>query len=106
MTPQELRAEALIQEALQRGEIERDLPGKGKPLNLDAYFDTPAHLRMGFSVLKNADVAPPELEILKQIREIEHALAETKDADVRARLGLRLSELNAAYDFGMRRYRS
>ena len=35
-----------IREAIARGEFD-DLPGKGKPLDLDAYFATPEHLKNG-----------------------------------------------------------
>ena len=46
-----------IKEAIARGEFD-NLPGRGKPLDLDAYFATPEHLRMGYSILKNADIIP------------------------------------------------
>jgi hypothetical protein len=39
-------ADEKIKQALARGEFD-NLPGKGKPLDLDAYFATPEHLRMG-----------------------------------------------------------
>jgi len=54
-----------IREAIARGEFDH-LPGKGKPLNLEAYFATPEHLRMGYSILKNADIIPEEMELLRQ----------------------------------------
>ncbi|HET9589851.1 MAG TPA: DUF1992 domain-containing protein [Anaerolineales bacterium] len=37
--------EAMIKEAMERGEFD-DLPGKGKPIDLSAYFDTPEEVRM------------------------------------------------------------
>lgn len=37
--------ESLIKEAMERGEFE-NLPGKGKPIDLTAYFDTPEEVRM------------------------------------------------------------
>jgi len=30
-------------------------PGKGKPLDLGAYFATPEHLRMAYSILKRSN---------------------------------------------------
>jgi len=39
-----------------------DLSGKGKPLDLDAYFVAPEHLRIGYSILKSADVIPEEMD--------------------------------------------
>jgi hypothetical protein len=48
-------ADEKIEEAIARGEFD-NLPGKGKPLNLDACFATPEHLRMGYPILKSADI--------------------------------------------------
>ena len=45
--------EAIIKEAMERGEFD-DLPGKGKPIDLTEYFETPEDVRMANSVLKNA----------------------------------------------------
>jgi hypothetical protein len=62
-----------IKEAIARGEFD-NLPGKGKPLDLDAYFATPEHLRMGYSILKSADVIPEEMELLRQIEDLKKSL--------------------------------
>ena len=62
-----------IEEAIVRGEFD-NLPGKGKPLNLDAYFATPEHLRMGYSILKRADIIPEEMELLRQIEGLKKSL--------------------------------
>ena len=45
--------EAAIREAMERGDFD-NLPGKGKPLDLSDWENTPVHLRMSYSVLKNA----------------------------------------------------
>jgi hypothetical protein len=71
-------AETRIREALAQGEFE-NLPGKGKPLNLEEYFSTPEDLRMAFSILKNANCAPAEVELLNEISRLQHAIAETAD---------------------------
>jgi Domain of unknown function (DUF1992) len=62
-----------IEEAIARGEFD-NLPGKGKPLDLDAYFATPEHLRMGYSILKSADIIPEEMELLGQIERLKKSL--------------------------------
>jgi hypothetical protein len=62
-----------IKEAVARGEFD-NLPGKGKPLDLDAYFATPEHLRMGYSILKSADIIPEEMELLKEIEGLKKSL--------------------------------
>lgn len=66
--------EAIIKEAMERGEFE-DLPGKGKPIDLTAYFDTSEDVRMAHSILKNAGMAPREVDLLKEIAELKQILA-------------------------------
>ena len=58
--------EEQIQEAIARGEF-ANLPGTGKPLNLD---DDPyaGDKSSAYSLLKNEGYAPPEIELLKEIR--------------------------------------
>ena len=62
-----------IKEAIARGEFD-NLSGKGKPLNLDAYFATPEHLRMGYSILKSADIIPEEMQLLREIEGLKKSL--------------------------------
>jgi len=71
-------AESRIQEAIARGEFE-NLPGAGKPLDLEEYFKTPEAVRMAYAILKNANCAPAEVELLKDISRLEHAAATTSD---------------------------
>jgi hypothetical protein len=75
-------AENRIREAIAQGEFD-NLPGAGKPLNLEEYFSTPEDLRMAFSILKNANCTPAEVELLKEISCLEHTLADTSDASAR-----------------------
>jgi len=65
----ELIAENRIAEAIERGEFE-NLPGKGKALDLTAYFDTPVEDRMAFSILKNAGVVPAEVELMNEVERL------------------------------------
>ncbi len=70
--------EAILKAAIERGEFE-DLPGKGKPIDLTAYFETPEEVRAAYSILKNAGLVPREVELLREIAELrqaESALAE------------------------------
>ncbi len=70
--------EAIIKEAMERGEFD-DLPGKGKPIDLTAYFDTPEEVRMAHSILKNAGMAPREVDLLKEIAELKQILTAVLD---------------------------
>jgi Domain of unknown function (DUF1992) len=65
--------EEKIREAMEKGEFD-DLPGKGKPLDLDAYFATPEDVRLGYSVLKSAGCAPVEVELQKEIESLKARL--------------------------------
>jgi hypothetical protein len=80
-----------IKEAIARGEFD-NLPGKGKPLDLDAYFATPEHLRMGYSILKNADIIPEEMELLRQIEALKESLDSSTTPMAKKALRQQLSE--------------
>ena len=67
-------AEALIRQAQERGEFD-NLPGKGKPIDLSEYFETPEDVRMAHSVLKNAGMTATEVQLLKEIAELKQRLA-------------------------------
>jgi Domain of unknown function (DUF1992) len=56
-------AERRIAEAVSRGELD-DLPGAGRPLDLDDDRLVPEDLRAANRILKNAGVAPPEVKKL------------------------------------------
>jgi hypothetical protein len=77
-------AEQRINEAIQRGEFD-NLPGSGKPLNLEDDRLIPDDLRLAYKVLKNADCLPPELELKKEIRTAEELLSSLKDESAKYR---------------------
>ena len=54
--------EEQIQRAMSEGKFD-NLKGAGKPLNLDDYFATPEDIRAGYTLLKNNDFVPPEVEL-------------------------------------------
>jgi hypothetical protein len=66
--------EALIKEAQERGEFD-NLPGKGKPIDLTTYFETPEEVRLVQSVLKNAGIKSPEVQLLNEIAGMRQILA-------------------------------
>lgn len=59
-----------IREAMAKGEFD-NLPGRGRPLDLDAYFNTPEELRLGFALLKSAGFVPPEVELQREIESLQ-----------------------------------
>jgi len=72
--------ESQIQEAIARGDFD-NLPNKGKKIDLTDYFNMPEEFRMASSILKNAGVKPPEVELLRQIAELKNQLAACQDND-------------------------
>src|SRR4026209_1608392 len=72
--------EKKIREAIERGEFE-GLSGAGKPLDLDAYFNTPEDLRMAFSILRSNDFVPAEVETMNEIARLKERLAAAEDSD-------------------------
>ena len=77
--PFERLIENKIREAIERGEFD-DLPGKGKPLDLTEYFNTPADLRLGYAMLKGAGHVPVEVELRREIEALEARLETCTDA--------------------------
>lgn len=60
-----------------KGEV---LEGAGAPIDLSDYFATPEHLRAGYALLKGAGFCPAEVELLRQIRELESRLESSRKA--------------------------
>ena len=89
--------EKRIKEAAEKGEFD-DLPGKGKPLDLDDDSRIPEDCRLAYKILKNANCLPPELELKKEIRQLEDMLDDLPDEKERYRLmkkiNLKIMKLN------------
>ena len=88
-------AENRIREAMQAGEFD-NLPGAGRPLDLEGYFKVPEHLRAAFSILKSANCVPAEVELLKDIAMLQHQLDAAPDEQrpaLRRRLADRRTQL-------------
>ncbi|MBI5842840.1 MAG: DUF1992 domain-containing protein [Chloroflexi bacterium] len=77
--------EAIIREAQERGDFD-NLPGKGKPIDLTAYFDTPDEVRNAYAMLKNAGIVPAEVELLQDIAALKERLAATHEETERSRI--------------------
>jgi hypothetical protein len=77
--------EERILEAQKAGAFD-NLPGKGKPLELEDQSWVPEDLRVAYHVLKNAHVLPPEAELLKEIRTLEDLLQYIEEGEERRAL--------------------
>jgi hypothetical protein len=93
----QLIAEHRIKEAIENGELD-NLPGQGKPLNLDDDTHLPPEMRMAHRILKNAGYSAPEVEERKEIASIREMLADCEDEELCYRqiqkLNLLVTKLN------------
>ncbi|MUL02576.1 DUF1992 domain-containing protein [Aliivibrio fischeri] len=74
-----------IHNAEQNGELKNN-PFKGKKIDLDDYFRTPAEHRMAMKILKDANALPPAVEIMKEIDRKKEELELTEKLDLKLRL--------------------
>jgi hypothetical protein len=77
--------EERIKEAQSRGEFD-ELPGRGAPLAMEDDSHIPEELRLAYKILRNADCLPPELELKKEIRQMEDMLDGIPDEKEKYRL--------------------
>ena len=86
-----------IRKAIEAGEFD-NLPGKGKPIDLSAYFETPEDLRMAYSMLKSNNFVPEEIEILKDINELKKRLSACSEENEKRKIKKELNDKNYAFN--------
>jgi hypothetical protein len=94
-------AERKIEEAIARGELD-ELPGAGRPLELDDDALVPEELRVAYRILKNAGYVPPEVDELREIGQLERLVQQDcEDALAQSRavkkLALLRTKIEAQY---------
>lgn len=67
-------AEKHIDAAVRKGELD-NLPGAGKPLELEDLSLVPESLRAAYILLKNSGHLPPELQLRREIASLETLIA-------------------------------
>lgn len=95
--------EERIQEAVRRGDFD-NLPGAGRPLDLDEPPLVPQELRVAYRMLKNAGFVPPEIFERREIAELEASIAAMADVAARKRALAKLAVLRTR--LGARRGRN
>ena len=93
--------EKKLEEAVSRGEL-ANLPGEGRPLELDDDALIPEELRAAYRILKNAGFVPPEVQALNDIATLERFVNQQEvDAAARAKavrkLALLRTRIESAY---------
>jgi hypothetical protein len=83
----ELIADRKIRDAMEEGRFD-DLPGKGKPLNLDFDSRVPPEQRMALRLMREANLLPDWIQLDKEIRQRQErirarteAYAQRREAD-------------------------
>jgi hypothetical protein len=96
--------EEAIKKAQERGEFD-NLPGKGKPIDLSEYFETPEEVRVAQAVLKNAGFSSPEVELLNEIARLRQSLAETQDENKQSEIRKQIQEKRIEFSLRMEKRR-
>lgn len=86
--------EQRIAAARDAGELD-NLPGAGKPLDLEDDRLVPEELRVAFRILRNAGFVPPEVDARREIGSVNELLRHAVDDATRRRAVARLALLNA-----------
>ena len=95
-----------LAESEKTGEL-RAAPSFGKPLHFgDGCDETPAELRMGFKVLKDAGVVPPEVELMQQIEALRASLEALPESEALRAGRQRLSEMRQQLSLRLEKLRT
>ena len=84
-------AELRIREAIAEGKFDR-LPNRGQPIDLEWYFALPEALRLGYGLLKSNECSPIEVDLLRELAELETSLAAAGDANEQQQLARRIRD--------------
>lgn len=84
-------ADQKIEEAMRKGEFD-DLPGKGKPLELEDLSHVPEELRSAYKLMKNANIIPEELSLRQEMLTLTDLIAACQHDGERRELRKRLDE--------------
>jgi hypothetical protein len=93
-----------IKKAIAEGEFV-NLPGSGKPIDLRPYFETPEDLRMCYSILKQGNFVPEEVELLRELEALRERRKATTDEDERALLSKAINEKTLIFRTALERRR-
>ena len=90
-------AERRIKEALDRGDF-KNLPLKGKPIELENNQGIPHHLRLAYKILHNAGMIPMEMQLKKEINSLQNAIKSCTDKTKLLSLQKDLSDKRTEYN--------
>lgn len=102
--PAEKLIEKMIKEAMARGEFD-NLEGRGEPVDLSEYFATPEDVRLGYKLLKNANIVPEELELLREAEALKAELASCSTEEERRKIRRAIDDKLLRYNLLRERHR-
>ena len=96
--------DSAIRNAMDRGDFD-DLKGKGKPLDLNDYFETPEDIRLSYTLLKGSGYVPEEVDLLNRVSELKEAIKNESDEENKNSLKRQLTEAQLNLDIRLERLR-
>jgi hypothetical protein len=90
-------SEDRIKRAYKDGEFE-NLPGYGKPLNLEDLSSVPEELRMAYQLLKNSGFSPEENKLRQEVMSIEDLIRTCENPEEKDRLSQQLGQKLLKYN--------
>ena len=96
----------IVEEAIKNAQREgkfNNLPGKGKPIDLTAYFETPEEIRLAQTLLKNSGFSPVEVELLNEIVALKNSLASITDENKREEITKKIRDRQLDFNLRMER---
>jgi hypothetical protein len=100
----EKHVEKMIREAMERGEFD-NLPGRGQPIDLSDYFAAPEDMRIGHKLLKDANIVPEELELLKEAETLKTELARCSTEEEKRKIRRAIDEKLLKYNLLKERHK-
>jgi hypothetical protein len=89
--------EKMIKEAMAKGEFD-NLAGSGQPIDLSEYFATPEGMRLGHKLLKDANIIPEELELLREAETLKAELARASTDEEKRKIRNAINEKLLKYN--------
>ncbi|NOI70956.1 DnaJ family domain-containing protein [Vibrio owensii] len=86
-----------IRNAEKTGEL-KDNPYRGKKLDLEDYFKTPAEHRMGMKILKDANCLPPAVQMMQLIEKKQKEFESSEDPETKEMLRKEIMALKLKKD--------
>ncbi len=98
-------AERKIQEAIENKNFDI-LEGVGSPLDNSEYFSVPKDYRLAFHILKNANAVPEEIQLRKQIININELIRDELSKSEKDVLIERRAKLLTKLDIYLEKYKN